>query len=118
LLDQRTADRRHETIDRAAHVQQTPKQPLRKFLEAWNLLPRRFQNLPFLSKLTSVERMGWRDPAACGSYCSISVPQMGDKKLPTSPPCIINFKTTPEEVLGGLEPSFKKVPKSPLSFPN
>jgi len=41
-----------------------------------------FYLFPKQFNLTNImERMGWRDPAACGSYCSISVPQMGGIKL-------------------------------------
>jgi len=79
----------------------------------------RFYLFPKQFNLTNiVERFGWWYQNACGSYCSISVPQMGGIKLQTEPPCIINFKATPEEVLGGVEPSYKKVPQSTLSFPN
>ena len=66
----------------------------------------------------TVERFGWWYQNACGSYCLVSVPQMGGMKQKGEPPCIINSKTTPEEVLGGVEPSFKKVPQATLFFPN
>jgi len=62
-----------------------------------------------------MERFGWWYQNACGSYCLVSAPRIGGIKQKGEPLSIATLKKTLREVLGGVEPSFKKVPQAILS---
>ena len=57
--------------------------------------------------------MGGGTKTLAGAIVCYHVPQIGDIKRTHEPQTNATVKKTLREVLGGLEPSFKKVPKAP-----